>query len=302
MALGATDFLTKPINEKLLSELVATLQQYELGALTSTAPAQPNILVVEDNETAALQVQMALEENGYCVTLACDGAEGLASVNRSVPDGMVLDLMMPGVDGFEVLETIRSTPWTEKLPVLILTAKELTAQDRARLKYNNVHQLIQKGAIDKAQLLSAIRTMIEPLQVRMESEPKQPQLNLSLSANRTVLVVEDNPDNMFTISSILANEDCVIIAAVDGKQGVAMAEKERPGLILMDMQLPVMSGMEATQKIKGNPLLAKIPIIAVTASAMKGNREKMLSLGCDDYLSKPFDPSELQEIVRKWLK
>ncbi|WP_020676968.1 response regulator [Geopsychrobacter electrodiphilus] len=288
-------------NKKFLSGLLATLQQLELGTIGLTTPVRRKILVVEDNETAALQVRMALEESGYSVTLASDGTEGLASVKRSVPDGMVLDLMMPGVDGFEVLATIRSTPWTEKLPVLVLTAKELTAQDRARLKYNHVHQLIQKGSVNKAQLIAAVHSLLEPVPARPEVVEAQPQLTLSLNANRTVLVVEDNPDNLFTISSTLANEDCVIIAAIDGEQGVEMAEKLRPGLILMDMHLPVMSGMDATQKIKSNPALAGIPIIALTANAMKGDREKMLAIGCNDYLSKPFDPADLQAKVRKWL-
>ena len=289
-------------NTKFLSDILATLQQIEGSSVGAAEPDILHILVVEDNQTAALQVQSVLEESGYRVSLANNGEEGLASIMASVPDGVVLDLMMPGVDGFEVLETIRSTPWTKQLPVLILTAKELTVQDRARLKRNHVKQLIQKGSVNRAQLIAAVGSLFEPTEVKSEPVVALPESTPIQSANKTVLVIEDNPDNLLTISTSLADEDCVIVAAVDGAQGVEMAEKVRPGLILMDMQLPVMSGKDATQKIRGNTTLADIPIIALTASAMKGDREKMLAMGCDDYLSKPFNPTDLQEMVRKWLK
>lgn len=104
------------------------------------------------------------------------------------------------------------------------------------------------------------------------------------------------------ITAALEHEGYRIITAEDGIQAVAMAEQARPDLILMDMQLPKMSGREATRQIKANSALASIPIIALTANAMKGDREETLTSGCDDYLTKPFDPIELQEMVRKWIK
>jgi signal transduction histidine kinase/DNA-binding response OmpR family regulator/HAMP domain-containing protein len=261
-----------------------------------------HILLVEDNEIAALQVRTALEENGYAVIVASDGEEALESVRRAVPDGIVLDLMMPGIDGFQVLETIRSTPRTKNLPVLVLTAKELTSQDRARLTSNNIHQLIHKGSVNREQLVAAVRSMFKVPEVKPEPVVVQSKLKPKPGGIRTILIVEDNPDNMLTVTSVLADvKNCKIITAQDGKQAVEMAEKEKPGLILMDIQLPDMSGIEATRQIKTNPDLAGIPIIALTASAMKGDREKMMALGCNDYMSKPFEPKKLLDIVRKWL-
>jgi CheY-like chemotaxis protein/signal transduction histidine kinase/methyl-accepting chemotaxis protein len=281
--------------DRLLNEIVSTLQELGHNGPDKATAGQPLILVVEDNETAALQVKTALEDNGYAVTIATGGEEALENVKRVVPDGVVLDLMMPGLDGFQVLETIRSTPWSEHLPVLILTAKELTSHDRSRLKNQQVKQLIQKGSVDREQLVAAVREMIEPAII----EPAK--LKVKQERNRTVLVVEDNPDNLLTVTSTLAQENCTIITAGDGKQAVKMVQEENPGLVLMDMQLPEMSGMEAVRRIKANPELTGIPIVALTANAMKGDREKTLAAGCDDYLSKPFDPVELQEMVRKWL-
>jgi len=286
--------------ELLIQEVVSALEQVETRGPKQPAAGKPLILVVEDNEIAALQVQSALQENGYAVTVAANGEEALASVKRVVPDGLVLDLMMPGIDGFQVLESIRSTPWTELLPVVVLTAKELTTQDRARLKNNHVKQLIQKGSINRAQLLAAVHSMVEVSVVTAEPVV-QKQQKPAQEGRLTLLVVEDNADNMLTVLSVLEQEDYKIITAEDGIQAVEMAEQARPDLILMDMQLPKMSGWEATKRIKTNSGLAWIPIVALTANAMKGDREKMLDSGCVDYLAKPFDPIELQEMVRKWI-
>jgi len=297
-ALGTAGYLTKPVNRNLLC---AELDKLSAGPLAKVATEQPKILVVEDNEIAALQIKTALEENGYEVTLASGGAEGLESIQRAVPDAMVLDLMMPGVDGFEVLETLRSTLWTEQLPVLVLTAKELTVQDRARLKHNHVQQLIQKGSVNKAQLVAAVGSLLESTLDKPEAVVESVAPKVMPSGNRIVLVVEDNPDNLLTITATLAGGNLEIVSAPDGQQGVEKALELRPGLILMDMQLPVMNGMDATRQIKALAVLSGIPIIALTANAMKGDREAMLAAGCVDYLSKPFDPADLERLVAKWL-
>jgi CheY-like chemotaxis protein/HAMP domain-containing protein/prefoldin subunit 5 len=309
MALGAAGYLTKPVDKNTLcTEIEKVGYKGDVKRIRDKAcPDRPLILVVEDNETAALQVQTVLEENGYAVIVASDGEEALASVQKMVPNGVVLDLMMPGIDGFQVLETIRTMPWTEELPVLVLTAKDLTAKDRARLKHHYIKQLIQKGSVNREELVAAVRSLIAPPGVQPEDAVDKPQtkkqsrLKPKQGGSRTVLVAEDNPDNMFTVTSALAEVDCRIVTAENGELAVEMAAKERPGLILMDMQLPEMSGMEATRRIKSDPALAGIPIVALTASAMKGDREKTLAAGCDDYISKPFDPTELQDMVCKWL-
>lgn len=305
VALGADGHLVKPVDKNALygelEKIGGSCQPLARDTNLSARAERPKILVVEDNETAALQICTILEGLDYEVRLASGGAEGLESVKQSVPDAMVLDLMMPDVDGFEVLETIRSTSETEQLPVLVLTAKALTTQDRARLKNNHIHQLIQKGSVNREQLSLAVRSLLESCVIEPSSVGTQPEITKSQAKNRTILIVEDNPDNLLTITSTLSGENCKILTAINGQQGVEMAEKNHPGLILMDMQLPVMNGVEATRRIKENPTLSEIPIIALTANAMKGDRESMLAAGCSEYLSKPFDPAELLLLVRKKL-
>ena len=264
----------------------------------------PLILVIEDNEVAALQVRSVLEESGCRVSVADGGVAGLKAVKKEVPDAIILDLMMPEVDGFQVLEQIRSKKTTENLPVLVLTAKELTVADRSRLTRNNIHQLIQKGDVDRDQLVTFVAAMLGKQEI---SEPPRPTAThisgeaSSSEQSRTILIVEDNSDNLLTIKAILDDIDAEYITALDGEQAVRAAKEFHPGLILMDIQLPVMSGIEATRRIKADPSLKNTPIIALTAKAMAGDREEILAAGCDDYLSKPLDASKVTDIVQEWL-
>ncbi len=267
---------------------------------------KPMVLVVEDNAVAAHQIQSALEEHNYTVHTAFGGNEAIQFVNYVVPDAVVLDLMMPDMDGFQVLEQIRSIANTADLPVLILTAKELTAADRARLKHNNVKQLIQKGSVDREQLVACVSKLItgktkqeKPVAVikpllKIASTPSVDKKKI------TILISEDNPDNLFTITAILNQYEYSYISAGDGQEAVTKAKQFKPDIILMDVQLPVLSGLDAARQIKSNHELSLIPIIAVTAKAMSGDREKVIESGCDDYITKPIDPVLLIDRIQKW--
>jgi len=298
-----------------------TLNQEELlkkieAVLESLAPERPSrrkgrvplVLVVEDNEVAALQIQSALENKGYAVHVAPGGGDALAFVRKTIPDGIVLDLMMPEVDGFQVLEEIRSRPETTTLPVLVLTAKELSADDRARLSHNHIQQLIQKGAMDRDQLVVCVEKMLRkakngdtPEKKGHDPHPLKYDPVTEGTRNRTILVVEDNPDNVIAITAILDDLEYPHAVARGGREGVKMAARVHPALILMDVQLPVLSGLDATREIKKDPALNRIPVIALTAKAMKGDREKLLTSGFDDYMAKPVEQALLKNLLQKWM-
>jgi len=282
---------------------------------------QPVILVIEDNDVAMMQIRSALEESGYTVRPAFGGSEALEWVKQEVPDAVILDLMMPDIDGFQVLEQIRSTSRTAKLPVLVLTAKELTTAERNRLSYNNIQQLILKGSMDRNQLVACVAKLFQKQKEKkypnISPVPKSESVNFDLSQileserlvqvsdlhqrcrSRTILIAEDNPDNLITVTAILDGRGYSFITAVNGKEAVHLAKTSRPGIILMDVNLPVLSGLDAAKQIKSDPELNGIPIIAVTAKAMLGDKEKILISGCDDYLSKPINPDDLIDIVKK---
>ena len=299
--------------ERLLSELGNILADLDKQAIRSGANDKPRILVIEDNEVAALQVRSALEENGFAVTVAPGGTEALTSISRTVPDAVVLDLMMPDVDGFEVLERIRSTPWTRTLPVLVLTAKELTSEDRARLSYNNVQELIQKGAVKRDELVARIAGLVHTPQAaitpasparettEVTAKPIARDSRRPPEEGGLILIVEDNQDNMFTISEILDEAEYAYVKAADGTQGVEIAKNLKPALILMDIQLPGLSGIDATRQIRSIDAIADTPIIAITANAMKGDEEEILAAGCDAYISKPVDAETVVELIRQWI-
>ena len=210
---------------------------------------------------------------------------------------MILDLMMPGIDGFEVLKTIREAEQTAHIPVLILSAKHITKEDLSFLNRNNVHQLIQKGDVNRDELIK----MIENLTAEKPENLQKPEVRIpKIYGTPTILIVEDNPDNMITVKAILNNK-YKIIEALDGVEGVDMATKYKPDLILMDIALPKMDGIQAFQTIRQTGELAHIPIIALTASAMTSDRETILAYGFDSYIVKPIDEKDFFETINKVL-
>jgi CheY-like chemotaxis protein/signal transduction histidine kinase/HAMP domain-containing protein len=354
-ALGAVGYVTKPVDRKeLLAKIKRMLQDLESHPQQPGADKQvalPRILLVEDNEAAIIQVKAVLEGAGYCVDVARGGQEAMDYVTHTIPDGIVLDLMMPGIDGFEVLEKIRGTQATTDIPVLILTAKDLTHNDFKRLTANNIQQLVQKGDVDRENLLFKVSSMLgtrsgkqarlyegaatvasrplpgvadhhehvksrstsyaketgNPRKVRVAGTP-QAAARVAETAEMTeigkipvILVVEDNPDNMTTIKAVLQHR-YGILEATDGEEGLQMAAAERPDLILLDMALPKLDGFTVVRRIKDSRELNHIPVIAMTAKVMKGDREKILAAGCEDYIAKPIDPEDFLKRIGAWLK
>ena len=277
-----------------------------------TAPTQPPpsaarrepplILVVEDNPVAALQIRTVLEEQGYVVQAVSSGAEALAALPQIRPDLIILDLMMPEVDGFQVLEQLRAMPATATIPVLVLTARELTPEDRARLAPHHIRQFVQKGSLNREELAACVRRLLGAPAAPIPPPPgPAPRPQVTRRPGGPILVVEDNRDNLLVITAVLDETGYKYVTATDGQKALVRAREALPALILMDMQFPGVSGLEAVRQIKADPLLGGTPIVALTAMAMRGDREEILAAGLDDYLAKPFEPQELLELVRRWL-
>lgn len=292
--IGSTFTLTLPLNYAPENRIVEVLElpakiQPVITTTVNKFDSAKTVLLVEDSEPAIIQIKDFMEESGYNVLVARGGSEALEIISHTIPDAMILDLMMPEVDGFDVLKSIREVDQTAHIPVLILTAKHITKEDLKFLKRNNVHELIQKGDVNRIDLLNSVANL---LNIEKE-EPTEPQLiskvkQQTFKGKPTVLIVEDNADNMITVKAIIG-DNFKILEANDGMEGVDMAKRHIPNLILMDIALPGMDGIEAFKAIRVNGLLTHIPIIALTASAMTADRETILAHGFDAYLVKPID-------------
>ena len=273
---------------------------HELSNQKGSENTQKTILLVEDNSAIIVQMRDILELQGYQIMEAHNGQEALEQISNQIPDAMILDLMMPGVDGFEVLKRIREEKKTEYLPVIILTAKIVTKEELAFLKHNGIHQLIRKGDINKDQLLKEIASML-----RVDSRVEKPNPNFMVkqaeSSVPKILVVEDNPDNMLTIKALIDNRWAVVEAG-DGRKGFEIAITHMPDLILIDIALPELSGIEVLKLIRKEQAIRHTPVIAVSASAMKGDHERFIAQGFNDYLSKPIDRELFENMIRKYIK
>jgi CheY-like chemotaxis protein len=258
------------------------------------------ILLVEDNEPAVIQMSDILTSQGYRLQVARDGKEALVAVGQALPDAMILDLMMPQVDGFQVLKAIRGREATAHLPVLILTAKHVTREELSFLKGNHIQQLIQKGDVSRAELLAAVARMVAPAPPAKPELPPRARVRRQRSGKPVVLVVEDNPDNLRTMRALL-QDTYTVLEATDGRAGVEQARAHRPDLILTDIAMPVMDGLDALRAIRADEALRSTPVLAVTASAMKGDQETILAHGFDGYLSKPVDADLLRKALRELL-
>ncbi|HED07709.1 MAG TPA: response regulator [Ignavibacteria bacterium] len=269
------------------------------------------ILLVEDNDVAIIQIKNLLEDEGLIIDSVVNVKEALKYIKNTVPDGFILDIMMPGIDGIEFLQKIRTFAFTKTIPVIMLTAKDLTHKELATIKGNNVYQLIYKGDINKKELVSLVKGMLKISTKNSGTKDKEKTVSLiSPKAKKRgkvkssdipkILVVEDNHDNMIVIEALLKNK-CKLLKAFDGKSGLELGKLKKPDLILMDITLPKIGGITVMKKLKSDPATSNIPIIALTAHAMTGDKEKFLSAGFDDYIKKPIDADDFIDHINKWV-
>ncbi len=269
------------------------------AAVEPVAPAADRagrrILLVEDSEAIVVQMTEMLTEEGYTIRTARTGVEALARIAEELPDAVILDLMMPELDGFGTLRAIRDTDRTERLPVLILTARQVTKDELAFLRHNHIHQLIRKGDISREDLLTAVAALFAP-SAPAQASPAPPGRRRIGSGMPRVLVIEDNPDNLRTLRALL-QETCTVCEAYNGQRGLEQARAQRPDLILTDLAMPTMDGYATLDAFRADASLRDIPVVAVTADAMKGAREYILSRGFDGYLSKPIEAETLKRLI-----
>lgn len=272
-------------------------------ALNIDDKAPKNLLIVDDDPLVIRELKIIFKEENYRIEFAMTGSEGLDRIRSQIPDLVLLDLRMPGMDGFKFLKALQKDETTKNTPVMIITAADLNeAETRALGK--NVKGIVTKGRIEQSVLLDKIHEILYGRRDRPEIHGQTAEEDEKKTARKgivKILIAEDRPDNLVLTQESLRSGNYKIHSAKNGREAIETAEKERPDLILMDMQMPVMSGFEATKHIRNMEGLREVPIIALTARAMKGDEVKVLAAGCNDYLSKPIMPKDLIRKVEEWL-
>jgi CheY-like chemotaxis protein len=269
------------------------------------SPRRKRLLVVEDNPAEQLSIRELLGYDDIDVTVASTGEEALETVGRQAFDCVVLDLRLPDMSGFEVLERFRDNPTLSDLPVVVFTGRELSSEEDAHL-HTLARSVVVKGVESPERLLDETALFLHRVVSDLPPEKQKLLERLHRSddalVGKKVLVVDDDVRNIFALSSVLERRGMSVLTAGTGKQAIATLEATPDvAIALMDIMMPEMDGYATMQVIRQKSTLRRLPIIALTAKAMKGDREKCLEAGASEYLAKPVNTDQLLSAMRMWL-
>jgi signal transduction histidine kinase/CheY-like chemotaxis protein/HAMP domain-containing protein len=283
LLLGAAEYLTKPLDRGRLLESIGRLGRPEVGG------QQPIVLAIDDDPIVATVLRSVLEPAGFRLISSPSGREGIELARREQPALVIVDLLLPDISGFEVVESLRADPLTQPLPVIALTAANLSAADRRRLE-NRVSSLAQKGDFTRDSVLLAVQRAIGAAPAT------------SAGGGPTMLIVDDHDLNRELIRSLLERKGYRVLQADNADAGIEIARREHPSLIFLDLAMPGKSGFEAARELKADSALASTPLVAVTALAMRGDEERVRKAGFDACVTKPVDRRVLEETIESLLK
>jgi len=298
LARGAFAFVNKPASREGIEEALSRIKHF-------AEPRRKRLLIVEDNQAEQMSIRELLGHDDIEILNAASGSEALTTLQDASCDCVVLDLRLPDMSGFEVLERMRADPSLTDVPVVVFTGRELTADEDAQL-HTMARSIVVKGVESPERLLNETALFLHRVITDLPTEKQQMLERLNSSDDdligRTVLLVDDDPRNIFALSSALERRGMNVLTATTGAEAIALIE-DTPSLaiVLMDIMMPEMDGYQTIEKIRRNRAYRRLPIVALTAKAMKGDREKCLQAGASDYLAKPVNTEQLLSALRMWL-
>jgi HAMP domain-containing protein/CheY-like chemotaxis protein/signal transduction histidine kinase len=298
LARGAFSFVNKPTTTEGVSAALSQIKEY-------AKPRRKRLLIVEDNEAEQLSIRELLDHDDIEIVATDTGAGALSALRENPWDCVVLDLRLPDMSGFEVLDKIRNDTALSNVPVVVFTGRELSAEEDAEL-HTMARSIVVKGVESPERLLDETSLFLHRVITELPVAKQRMLEKLNSSdedlVGKTALLVDDDARNIFALSSVLERRGMKVLTATTGSEAVALV-KSNPeiAIVLMDIMMPQMDGYQTIGAIRQNPSLSRLPIIALTAKAMKGDREKCLEAGASDYLAKPVNTEQLLLAIRMWL-
>ncbi|MFT3717620.1 response regulator [Pseudorhodoferax sp.] len=301
---GAVGYDLKPVQR---AQLVEALQRLE----AKFSQALRRVLVVEDDPRQRESIGQLLAGPEVRIRAAATAAEALAALEEQTYDCMIMDLNLPDLSGYELLEQMAAREGTAFPPVIVYTGRSLTREEEQRLRRFS-RSIIIKDARSPERLLDEVTLFLHQVESQLPAEAQR-LLRLARDRDgtlegRTVLVVEDDVRNIFALTSVLEPKGVKVELARNGLEALAALERARGGtpearidLVLMDIMMPEMDGLTAMREIRRQPDWHKLPIIALTAKAMRDDQERCLAAGANDYIAKPLDVERLLSLLRVWM-
>jgi CheY-like chemotaxis protein/signal transduction histidine kinase len=298
LARGAFSFVNKPTTTEGVSAALTQIKEY-------ARPRRKRLLIVEDNEAEQLSIRELLHHDDIEIVTTGTGADALSMLRESPCDCVVLDLRLPDMSGFEVLDQIRNDEALSNVPVVVFTGRELSAEEDAEL-HTMARSIVVKGVESPERLLDETALFLHRVITELPVEKQRMLEKLNSSdedlIGKTALLVDDDARNIFALSSVLERRGMKVLTATTGREAVTLVESNPEiAIVLMDIMMPQMDGYQTIGVIREDPAFARLPIIALTAKAMKGDREKCLEAGASDYLAKPVNTDQLLLAIRMWL-
>ena len=295
---GAMGYLTKPVNEAALNESFQSIEQFLSKEIK-------DLLLVEDDANARHSIKMLLGGSDVRISEAEEGQAALDMLHTQHFDCVILDLTLPDMNGFEVLSQMNGNNSKAKCPVIVYTGRDLTPEENDELM-KHADSVIVKGVKSPERLLDEtalfLHRVVADMPVEKQETIKQLYYEDGLLTDKKILVVDDDIRNSFALSKLLTDRGLAVRIARDGQQALdSLAKDPNVDLVLMDIMMPVMDGYETIRNIRAKQEFKGLPILAFTAKAMKGDKEKCLAAGANDYLPKPIDIDRLFSMLRVWL-
>ncbi len=298
LELGAFDYIMKPVTTQVLQGAFEKIEHFSNKKLKK-------LLIVEDNEQQNSAIRELIGDNDVKCSSAYSGEEAFDMLHEGSFDCIIVDLGLPDMTGFELLEKIKSDKTISQIPVIVYTGRDLKKEE-SNLLSKLANTVVLKTADSHERLLDETILFLHRVESKLPKEKQRIIRDLHKSdevlQNKKVLLVDDDMRNIYSLTNALESEGLEVVTAENGKVALDLVKDDTSiDLVLMDVMMPEMDGYEATQEIRKIESLKGLPIIALTAKAMKEDKEKCFSVGMSDYISKPVNLEQLLSLMRVWL-